>query len=146
MGRGLVFAGLFAAGALTGCCHGRCGKCEDTVCVPVPDKKTVDKTVYDEKCKVVCPAAGPCETVEQCLFGDGPCGCDKCACGKPREVHTLVKKTEKEEKCVTKCEPVSKCLAPPVNPYAYQPRTDGGLSLPAVLADPGIKVAQPVGR
>jgi hypothetical protein len=96
-----VIAGLFVlAGLLSGCVT------TDAQCVRVPDTKKVTKTVYDEKCKTICKSPGPCEAITACFTG----GCADC--GKPREIHQLVKKTETKECQTTKCEPVPACNCP----------------------------------
>jgi hypothetical protein len=124
---GGLLAGVVCAWFLAGCCH----KCGQTVCVEMPETKTVTKTVYDENCKTICTPPGPCEAVAHCL-GHGCEGGDCGVCGRPRAVHRLVKKSEKEERCVTKCQPVTHCIVATLE--APAPASEAKTDLPRAVS------------
>jgi hypothetical protein len=132
MRAGGLLAGVACVWLLGGCCH----KCGHSLCVPVPETKTITKTVYDENRKTICTPPGPCEAVGHCL-GDGCDGGDCSVCGRPREIHRLVKKSEKEERCVTKCQPVTKCIVATLDAPVAPPEAKAAVpSLPQVIAVP----------
>ncbi len=72
------------------------GCCSPKICVPDIQETTTTKICYGMKCKTICLPA--------CRFCGKDCDCNQC--GKPREIHILMKRFVPQTICKPVCVPV----------------------------------------
>src|SRR5262249_7367983 len=96
-----------------------CGSdCCEKVCRPVPDKKTITKRCYSDRCEDFC--LSPCAPFP-CLLGGCPC------CGKVKTKKVLTLRVKKCEKPTTKCIRVVECPVMECAPPCPPPCAQGGV-------------------